>query len=133
MAIFAPFDPGLNLILFKFTGPKPAEDVKENATETVKESEVPKPTEEVAKEPPKPAETTTRPQEEDDPDDDPDAVDQSPDGRFLKFPEEIGRGSFKTVYRGLDTNTGVAVAWCELQVHLLQVFYLHTNEYCTKI
>ena len=38
------------------------------------------------------------------------------DGRFLKFPEEIGRGSFKTVYRGLDANTGVAVAWCELQV-----------------
>ena len=48
-------------------------------------------------------------------DDDPDAVDTSLDGRFLKFPEEIGRGSFKTVYRGLDANTGVAVAWCELQ------------------
>lgn len=42
------------------------------------------------------------------------AVDKSPDGRFLKFNEEIGRGSFKTVYRGLDTETGVAVAWCEL-------------------
>lgn len=28
---------------------------------------------------------------------------------------EIGRGSFKTVYRGLDTQTGVSVAWCELQ------------------
>lgn len=28
---------------------------------------------------------------------------------------QIGRGSFKTVYRGLDTQTGVAVAWCELQ------------------
>lgn len=40
----------------------------------------------------------------------------SPDGRFLKFEEEIGRGSFKTVYKGLDTLTGVAVAWCELQV-----------------
>lgn len=37
------------------------------------------------------------------------------DGRFLKFDEELGRGSFKTVYRGLDTETGVAVAWCELQ------------------
>ncbi|XP_065067091.1 serine/threonine-protein kinase Wnk-like [Rhopilema esculentum] len=43
------------------------------------------------------------------------AVDSSPDGRFLKFAEEIGRGSFKTVYKGLDTETGVAVAWCELQ------------------
>lgn len=43
------------------------------------------------------------------------AVDVSPDGRYLKFDEEIGRGSFKTVYRGLDTQTGVSVAWCELQ------------------
>ncbi|CAG9533409.1 unnamed protein product [Cercopithifilaria johnstoni] len=42
-------------------------------------------------------------------------IDKSPDGRFLKFDEELGRGSFKTVYRGLDTETGVAVAWCELQ------------------
>lgn len=44
------------------------------------------------------------------------AVACSPDGRFLKFDVEIGRGSFKTVYKGLDTETGVAVAWCELQV-----------------
>ncbi|XP_071035049.1 uncharacterized protein [Parasteatoda tepidariorum] len=42
----------------------------------------------------------------------------SPDGRFLKFEEEVGRGSFKTVYKGLDTLTGVAVAWCELQERL---------------
>uniref|UniRef100_A0AC34GPS7 Non-specific serine/threonine protein kinase n=1 Tax=Panagrolaimus sp. ES5 TaxID=591445 RepID=A0AC34GPS7_9BILA len=42
-------------------------------------------------------------------------IDRSPDDRFLKFDEELGRGSFKTVYRGLDTETGVAVAWCELQ------------------
>ncbi|CAI4227529.1 unnamed protein product [Auanema sp. JU1783] len=42
-------------------------------------------------------------------------IDKSQDGRFLKFDEELGRGSFKTVYRGLDTETGVAVAWCELQ------------------
>lgn len=42
-------------------------------------------------------------------------VDKSPDGRFLKFDEELGRGSFKTVFRGLETETGIAVAWCELQ------------------
>jgi hypothetical protein len=36
--------------------------------------------------------------------------------RFLKFDIEIGRGSFKTVYKGLDTETGVQIAWCELQV-----------------
>lgn len=28
-------------------------------------------------------------------------VDSSPDGKFLKFDEEVGRGSFKTVYRYL--------------------------------
>uniref|UniRef100_A0A669PVW7 non-specific serine/threonine protein kinase n=1 Tax=Phasianus colchicus TaxID=9054 RepID=A0A669PVW7_PHACC len=43
------------------------------------------------------------------------AVATSPDGRFLKFDIEIGRGSFKTVYKGLDTETTVEVAWCELQ------------------
>lgn len=46
------------------------------------------------------------------------AVATSPDGRYLKFDIEIGRGSFKTVYRGLDTDTTVEVAWCELQVRL---------------
>ena len=44
------------------------------------------------------------------------AVASSPDGRFLKFNIEIGRGSFKTVYKGLDTETMLEVAWCELQV-----------------
>ncbi len=44
------------------------------------------------------------------------AVAHSPDGRFLKYDIEIGRGSFKTVYKGLDTETGVAIAWCELKV-----------------
>ncbi len=47
------------------------------------------------------------------------AVGTSPDGRFLKFDIEIGRGSFKTVYNGLDTETTVEVAWCELQVRFL--------------
>lgn len=44
------------------------------------------------------------------------AVASSPDGRFLKFNIEIGRGSFKNVFKGLDTETTVEVAWCELQV-----------------
>ncbi|NWR63396.1 WNK4 kinase, partial [Bucorvus abyssinicus] len=47
------------------------------------------------------------------------AVAISPDGRFLKFDIEIGRGSFKTVYKGLDTETTVEVAWCELQMRKL--------------
>lgn len=63
-----------------------------------------------------------------DDDDEEKAVGISPDGRFLKFEEEIGRGSFKTVYRGLDTQTGVAVAWCELQVK----FFFKTCNYYVK-
>jgi hypothetical protein len=57
-------------------------------------------------------------------DDEEKAIGVSPDGRFLKFEEEIGRGSFKTVYRGLDTQTGVAVAWCELQVRMCIIIFL---------
>lgn len=49
-------------------------------------------------------------------DDEEEAIAKSPDGRFIKYAKEIGRGAFKTVYRGLDTETSVAVAWCELQV-----------------
>ena len=54
------------------------------------------------------------------------AVATSPGGRFLKFDIELGRGAFKTVYKGLDTETWVEVAWCELQVsytpkHLLTI------------
>jgi hypothetical protein len=58
------------------------------------------------------------------------ARDSSPDGRFLKF-EEIGRGSFKTVYKGLDSRDGVAVAWCELQVglHYLYQLIIFSNFY----
>ena len=51
------------------------------------------------------------------------AVSYSPDSqkRFHKYDIEIGRGSFKTVYKGLDTETGVAIAWCELQVCVVSV------------
>lgn len=45
-------------------------------------------------------------------DDEDEAIGISPCRRFLKYDKEVGRGSFKTVYRGLDTQTGVAVAWC---------------------
>ncbi|XP_037925514.1 serine-rich adhesin for platelets-like isoform X3 [Hermetia illucens] len=51
-------------------------------------------------------------QKKDDDEDEPIGV--SPCGRFFKYNKEVGRGSFKTVFRGLDTQTGVAVAWCEL-------------------
>lgn len=59
------------------------------------------------------------------------AVDASPCGRFLKFAEEIGRGSFKTVYKALDTETGVSVAWCELQVSYF-FFSYHSQDHVKR-
>lgn len=47
-------------------------------------------------------------------DDEDEPIGVSPCGRFFKYDFEVGRGSFKTVFRGLDSHTGVAVAWCEL-------------------
>jgi len=55
------------------------------------------------------------------------AVATSPGGRFLKFDIELGRGAFKTVYKGLDTETWVEVAWCELQV---RTNYTPYTSYC---
>ncbi|CAL8265875.1 unnamed protein product, partial [Gadus morhua 'NCC'] len=53
------------------------------------------------------------------------AVASSPDGRYLKFCVELGRGSFKTVNRGLDTVTTMEVAWCELQTSRLSTEERH--------
>ena len=57
-------------------------------------------------------------------------VKTSPTGRFLQYDLEIGRGSFKTVYKGLDTETGVAVAWCEL---LVCMYILQSVPACDSI
>ena len=46
-------------------------------------------------------------------------IEKSPDKRFLKYDKEVGRGSFKTVYKSLDSSTGSTVAWLELQPHKL--------------
>ncbi|XP_039973799.1 serine/threonine-protein kinase WNK4-like [Xiphias gladius] len=59
------------------------------------------------------------------------AVASSPDGRFLKFNIEIGRGSFKAVYKGLDTETTVEVAWCELQTHRLNK--VERQRFCEEV
>ena len=40
-------------------------------------------------------------------------LETSPDGQFYKLNQIIGRGSFKTVYKGQNAETGVYVAWCE--------------------
>jgi len=38
-------------------------------------------------------------------------VEKSPKGRFGRFEEEIGKGSFKRVYRGYDYEEGREIAW----------------------
>jgi len=38
-------------------------------------------------------------------------VEKSPKGRFRRFEEEIGKGSFKHVYRAYDFDEGKEVAW----------------------
>ncbi|XP_075703139.1 serine/threonine-protein kinase WNK4 [Rhinoderma darwinii] len=68
---------------------------------------------------PKPVVTENRREQEEIDENETKAVATSPDGRYLKFNIEIGRGSFKTVYKGLDTETTVEVAWCELQTRKL--------------
>ncbi|KAM4613173.1 serine/threonine-protein kinase WNK2 [Polymixia lowei] len=61
------------------------------------------------------------------------AVSTSPGGRFLKFDIELGRGSFKTVYKGLDTDTWVEVAWCELQVGFIDHQSLLSEQKLSKV
>ena len=78
----------------------------------------------------KDAEDADEEDSDEDDDDEEKAVATSPDGRFLKFEEEIGRGSFKTVYKGLDAQTGVAVAWCELQVSCPSIVRLFESAKC---
>ena len=38
-------------------------------------------------------------------------MEESPRGRFKRFCEELGSGAYKTVYRGIDHETGREVAW----------------------
>uniref|UniRef100_A0A0K0G0Y0 non-specific serine/threonine protein kinase n=1 Tax=Strongyloides venezuelensis TaxID=75913 RepID=A0A0K0G0Y0_STRVS len=42
-------------------------------------------------------------------------VDKSPNGRFLKFDEKLDEDNLKTVYLGLDIETGIDVAWFEFK------------------
>lgn len=40
----------------------------------------------------------------------------SPDGRFIRYDEVLGRGAFKTVYRGFDQENGTEVAWYQISL-----------------
>nr|XP_056707574.1 serine/threonine-protein kinase WNK2 [Euleptes europaea] len=86
----------------------PARGPEKEDSKDAEKKEVPEPSKEQSK-------SKREEAEEEEEEADMKAVATSPDGRFLKFDIELGRGSFKTVYKGLDTETWVEVAWCELQ------------------
>uniref|UniRef100_A0A8C2MP53 non-specific serine/threonine protein kinase n=1 Tax=Cricetulus griseus TaxID=10029 RepID=A0A8C2MP53_CRIGR len=119
----APSDPGPERAGTQEPSPDPttasaaAEPVPDGGPR--QEEEAPAPTREIAgatEAKPEPGRARKdEPEVEEDDEDDLKAVATSLDGRFLKFDIELGRGSFKTVYKGLDTETWVEVAWCELQ------------------
>lgn len=122
----APSDPGPERAGTQEPSPDPttasaaAEPVPDGGPR--QEEEAPAPTREIAgatEAKPEPGRARKdEPEVEEDDEDDLKAVATSLDGRFLKFDIELGRGSFKTVYKGLDTETWVEVAWCELQVRV---------------
>ncbi len=39
------------------------------------------------------------------------AVESSPQGRYFRYPEKLGSGQYKDVYRAYDTQEGIEVAW----------------------
>lgn len=49
------------------------------------------------------------------------AVEYSPDERYARYPEELGQGAYKTVYKAFDTNDALEVAWNKLHVDRLPV------------
>ncbi|KAL4655481.1 serine/threonine-protein kinase WNK3-like [Arapaima gigas] len=54
------------------------------------------------------------------------ALASSPSSHFLKFDIELSRGTFKTLHKGLDMETYVKVAWCELQ--LISLYHIVAQE-----
>ena len=46
-------------------------------------------------------------------------VEISPKGRFKRFQEELGRGAYKIVYKGVDNETGREIAWNVINLNRL--------------
>ncbi|KAI3822084.1 hypothetical protein L1987_09665 [Smallanthus sonchifolius] len=61
---------------------------------------------------------------------DPDVVERCPHDRYVRYNELLGRGAFKTVYKGFDEVEGIEVAWNQVllddamqsSVHLERVY-----------
>ena len=48
-------------------------------------------------------------------------VETSPDGRYVRFDEQLGTGAYKSVYLAYDTETGKEVAWNTVAMKRLPV------------
>lgn len=48
--------------------------------------------------------------------DDPDVDEVDPTGRYFRYKEIVGSGSFKTVYKGFDAVDGIEVAWAKVEI-----------------
>uniref|UniRef100_A0A5B7BKT6 non-specific serine/threonine protein kinase n=1 Tax=Davidia involucrata TaxID=16924 RepID=A0A5B7BKT6_DAVIN len=48
--------------------------------------------------------------------DEPDIVEKSPNRRYIRYNEILGRGAFKIVYKGFDEVHGIEVAWNQVSV-----------------
>ncbi|MCL7033762.1 hypothetical protein MKW94_027360 [Papaver nudicaule] len=47
---------------------------------------------------------------------DPDVVETHPSGKYSRYNEVLGRGAFKTVYKGFDKDNGIEVAWSQANI-----------------
>ncbi|XP_021893071.1 probable serine/threonine-protein kinase WNK7 [Carica papaya] len=45
-----------------------------------------------------------------------DYVEKDPTGRYVRFDEVLGRGAFKTVFKGFDEVDGIEVAWNQVRI-----------------
>lgn len=45
-----------------------------------------------------------------------DYVEKDPRGRYIRYPEVLGKGAFKTVYKAFDQVDGIEVAWGQVRI-----------------
>lgn len=48
-------------------------------------------------------------------------IETSPDGRFVCFEHKLGAGAFKTVFRAMDTDYGIEMAWNQVLIDRYQL------------
>lgn len=45
-----------------------------------------------------------------------DFVERDPSGRYVRYNDFLGKGAFKTVFKGFDEEDGTEVAWCQIDM-----------------